>query len=161
MAPSLGPAQYRPVGRVIYNIARPPTFLLIRSVEGGCGGVQAGLKRHKNKMGSRYIELFVSSKGDMLQAIQQHGYYADQPEPPLLGTVARPGQPGGHIAARQSASYSRGPPDVREGSNTLRLRGLPYSAGVEEITEFFSGLLLFSLRPKLVVLHQICHMGRA
>lgn len=35
----------------------------------------AALGRHKEKIGPRYIEIFESSKGDMWQAVQQHGYF--------------------------------------------------------------------------------------
>ncbi|KAL4458089.1 hypothetical protein ABPG75_012954 [Micractinium tetrahymenae] len=35
----------------------------------------AALARHKEKIGARYIEIFESSKGDMFQAVQQHGYF--------------------------------------------------------------------------------------
>lgn len=35
----------------------------------------AALARHKEKIGPRYIEIFESSKGDMWQAVQQHGYF--------------------------------------------------------------------------------------
>ena len=79
----------------------------------------------------------------MLQAIQQHGYYADQPESALRGAVAQQMQQGSDMINRQSFAYSRSPGEAREGSNTLRLRGLPYSAGVDEIIEFFSGPSLF------------------
>eukprot|EP00887_Chlorella_sp_A99_P001529 scaffold8.g1529.t1 len=35
----------------------------------------AALGRHKAKIGSRYIEIFTSSKADMYQAVQQHGFF--------------------------------------------------------------------------------------
>ena len=38
-------------------------------------GLAAALGRHKEKIGARYIEIFESSKGDMYQAVQQHGYF--------------------------------------------------------------------------------------
>ena len=95
-------------------------------------------------MGSRYIELFVSSKGDMLQAVQLHGYYADQPDSALRGAAMQLLQPSSD-SAQPPAPYSRSQSDVREGSDTLRLRGLPYSAGVDEITDFFSGEVLYTL----------------
>lgn len=36
---------------------------------------EAALGHHKQKIGARYIEIFESSKGDMWQAVQQHGYF--------------------------------------------------------------------------------------
>lgn len=84
---------------------------------------QQAMAKHKEKMGPRYIELFHSSKGDMLQAIQQNGYYLGQAE-------------------RRKPSHaqipSTGPAATIDGS-TLKLRGLPYSAGIDEITDFFQG----------------------
>ncbi|KAK9809304.1 hypothetical protein WJX73_002890 [Symbiochloris irregularis] len=123
---------------------------------------QEALKRHKEKMGSRYIELFVSSKGDMLQAIQLHGYYADQPESAVRGTASQQQQqqlmPANEVAGQQSQPYHRSQGEVREGSDTLRLRGLPFSAGVDEITEFFSG---FSLAPRSIhILSKTDRTGR-
>lgn len=38
-------------------------------------GKQAALAKHKEKIGSRYIEIFDSSKGDMYQAVQQYGCF--------------------------------------------------------------------------------------
>ena len=38
-------------------------------------GQQAALARHKESIGSRYIEIFQSSKGDLYQAVQQHGFF--------------------------------------------------------------------------------------
>ena len=74
----------------------------------------------------------------MLQAIQQHGYYADQPESALRLNATQHWQQAPDLA-RQAPGQGRPYGEIREGSNTLRLRGLPYSAGVDEITEFFSG----------------------
>lgn len=101
-------------------------------------------------MGSRYIELFVSSKGDMLQAIQLHGYYADQPDSAVRGAASQQQQhqsqllPASEEGGQQAPPYNRSQGDVREGSDTLRLRGLPFSAGVDEITDFFSGAQILS-----------------
>lgn len=85
------------------------------------------LKRHRNKIGSRYIELFVSSKDDMTQAPSQLGY--------------------NQFSERRRVSYTpyhqhqgpaSGPAAVTDGT-TLKLRGLPFSAGVDEVIEFFKG----------------------
>ena len=43
---------------------------------------QAALQRHRQQMGSRYIELFPASKGDALHAMQQNGYYTGEPACP-------------------------------------------------------------------------------
>lgn len=39
---------------------------------------QEAMKRHKQHMGSRYIELFKSTKADLLQALQQNRFYKEQ-----------------------------------------------------------------------------------
>ncbi|GMH42052.1 hypothetical protein BSKO_09971 [Bryopsis sp. KO-2023] len=41
---------------------------------------QDAMKRHKQHMGSRYIELFKSTKADLLQALQQNRFYKEQAE---------------------------------------------------------------------------------
>ncbi|CAL8467151.1 g6687 [Coccomyxa elongata] len=113
------------------------------------------LKRHKNEIGDRYIELFVSSKANMIQAVQQSNYYLGQsqhavgpsmlPHPlpplPLHAPIASFGAPYGQ------APYGQGAPMqsvVSADGSTLRLRGLPYAAGIDEITSFFAG---FALAP--------------
>lgn len=57
--------------------------------------------------------------------------------PPMLG-----GPPAGPPYPAPRAAYGAGAPMqsvVSADGSTLRLRGLPYSAGVDEITEFFAG----------------------
>lgn len=41
---------------------------------------QDAMKRHKQHMGPRYIELFKSTKADLLQALQQNRFYKEQAE---------------------------------------------------------------------------------
>lgn len=41
---------------------------------------QEALKLHKHHMGSRYIELFKSTKADLMQALQQNRFYKEQAE---------------------------------------------------------------------------------
>jgi hypothetical protein len=84
------------------------------------------LKKHKAKLGARYIELFQSSKGDMYQAISQNAYYL------------------GHNERRvrtQGSPALQPPPNVAADGSTLKLRGLPYTAGVDDVTEFFNGTI--------------------
>lgn len=89
------------------------------------------MKRHKEKLGSRYIELFVSSKGDMLQAVQHNGYYTGQPDPQHAKQQRHGG--GSHAGPGQHA------PSFSSDGSTLELRGLPYSATIDDITTFFAG----------------------
>lgn len=91
------------------------------------------MQRHKEKLGARYIELFVSSKGDMLQAVQHNGYYTGDPDGVSHhGSKGYRGVGAGHGGPQQS------PPCASDGS-TLELRGLPYSATVDDVTSFFEG----------------------
>ena len=39
------------------------------------GEAAVALGRHKERIGSRYIEIFPSSKGDLLHAVQQYGFF--------------------------------------------------------------------------------------
>ena len=120
-------------------------------------GHREAMKLHKKSMGSRYIELFNSNKGDMVQAMQQKKYYAAQssgtsataggaPAPAPPGPIKTPiaggsGRKRGGYAAAVAATPTSGPASHVNGS-TLKLRGLPYSAGIEEITGFFEGFSL-------------------
>ena len=88
---------------------------------------QSALQRHKQQLGNRYIELFPSSKGDLFHSIQHNGYYTGMgASVPTAETGQRqadmPLSPGSHVT-----------------TDTLRLRGLPYSAGLADVEAFFSG----------------------
>ncbi|MFH4975546.1 hypothetical protein AB6A40_002255 [Gnathostoma spinigerum] len=74
--------------------------------------VSEALKLHKNEMNGRYIEVFTVSNGEVIQMIR-HG-------------VLR--SPDGRNSDRLSRNY------------VVRLRGIPFSATVEDIRAFFSGL---------------------
>ena len=88
---------------------------------------QSALQRHKQQMGSRYIELFPASKGDALHAMQQNGYYTgDSPAEP---EPAEDDSPAAEPCARSA----------EDATDTLRLRGLPFTAGPEDIQQFFAG----------------------
>lgn len=97
------------------------------------------MKRQKEKLGPRYIELFVSSKGDMLQAVQHNGYYTSQPDgaPQQGGSGGRGGR---HNRQKGSGGpAAQPPPPCASDGSALELRGLPYSATVEDVTSFFAG----------------------
>ena len=110
----------------------------------------------------------------MVQAMQQSSYYMGlqrhpgmalmpglplpgmQPAPmhvPMIGYQYRPAY--GHGAPMQSV--------VSVDGSTLRLRGLPYSAGVEEISEFFSGGCFAAVCPPVFLWlpeqHDLCVYG--
>lgn len=111
------------------------------------------LKRHKNSIGDRYIELFKVNKVDMVQAMQQNSYNMMQAErkrnkagngsgstASFTGSAGAAGGRGGQPPPPVPTS---GPASQVDGT-TLKLRGLPYSAGVDEITDFFQGFSLAS-----------------
>ncbi|CAK0735830.1 hypothetical protein CVIRNUC_000646 [Coccomyxa viridis] len=110
------------------------------------------LGKHKEAMGERYIELFLSTKANMVQAVQQSSYYVGlqrNPGMPLMGLQLPGMQPAPMHAPvmglQYRPAYGQGAPVqsvVSADGSTLRLRGLPYSAGVEEIADFFSGYSL-------------------
>lgn len=87
------------------------------------------MKRHKEHMGSRYIELFKSTKADLLQALEQNRFYQREAEKRRW------------LAANMPA-LGHGP--MGEPSGVKLQRGSPYS-GVEDVTRIFEG---FSLGPQ-------------
>ncbi|KAL4432818.1 hypothetical protein ABPG77_008144 [Micractinium sp. CCAP 211/92] len=97
----------------------------------------AALARHKEKIGARYIEIFQSSKGDMFQAVQQHGYFT------CTGGRRRHhwhqqhgGAGGGGSAAAAAAASAQYQQDAGGGGGGgARSRG----AQVDEMTNAFAG----------------------
>jgi hypothetical protein len=92
----------------------------------GPEAVAAALARHKERIGARYIEIFESSKGDMFQAVQQHGYFT------TVGGRRRHHwhQQLGGAPAQGQGQY---PPDAGGGGG--RARG----SQVEDVTSAFAG----------------------
>lgn len=85
----------------------------------------AALARHKEKIGSRYIEIFESSRGDMYQAVQQHGYFT---------TVG--GRRRHHWHQAPHAGGGGYPPDAGGGGGSGRGGA---AMGVDEMTNAFAG----------------------
>uniref|UniRef100_A0A8C4MZV2 Epithelial splicing regulatory protein 2 n=1 Tax=Equus asinus asinus TaxID=83772 RepID=A0A8C4MZV2_EQUAS len=79
---------------------------------------QAALRRHKGMLGKRYIELFRSTAAEVQQVLNR---YASSP---LLPTVTAPLLP---IPFPLAAGTER---------DCVRLRGLPYTATIEDILSF-------------------------
>ncbi|XP_036131675.1 epithelial splicing regulatory protein 2 isoform X1 [Molossus molossus] len=94
-----------------------------------CEGVaQAALRRHKGMLGKRYIELFRSTAAEVQQVLNR---YASSP---LLPTLTAPLLP---IPFPLVAGTGR---------DCVRLRGLPYTATIEDILSFL-GEAAADIRP--------------
>ncbi|KAL9248376.1 hypothetical protein vseg_021704 [Gypsophila vaccaria] len=84
--------------------------------------VDFALQRNKQNIGRRYVEVFRSKRHDYYKAIADE--ISDiQSDSPRRGSRAR--------------SYDEGK-DLLEHTGILRLRGLPFSAGSEDIKNFFN-----------------------
>ncbi|XP_053605283.1 heterogeneous nuclear ribonucleoprotein H2-like [Plodia interpunctella] len=75
--------------------------------------VEAALKKDKENMGKRYIEVFSTDRQDMEWALN---------------------------AMRQSENGFDGIPNVTDDMGIVKLRGLPFGCSKEEIIQFFDGL---------------------
>ncbi|XP_053571183.1 epithelial splicing regulatory protein 1 isoform X1 [Bombina bombina] len=87
---------------------------------------QNALKKHKDLLGKRYIELFRSTAAEVQQVLNRYSStpLIQLPTPPIIPVLPQPFLP---------------PVNVRD---CIRLRGLPYAASIEDILEFlgeFSG----------------------
>ncbi|XP_068178410.1 epithelial splicing regulatory protein 2 isoform X2 [Antennarius striatus] len=86
---------------------------------------QNALKKHKQILGKRYIELFRSTAAEVQQVLNRYM------STPLISTLP----PSPIVPVPVLAT----PPFLPAASNTrdcVRLRGLPYTAGIEDILEF-------------------------
>lgn len=89
--------------------------------------VDFALQRNRQNMGRRYVEVFRSKRQEYYKAIA--GEVFD----------ARGGSPRRNIP--RSKSYDEGK-DSAEHTGILRLRGLPFSAGKDDIIDFFKDIVL-------------------
>uniref|UniRef100_A0A672JSU9 Epithelial splicing regulatory protein 2-like n=1 Tax=Salarias fasciatus TaxID=181472 RepID=A0A672JSU9_SALFA len=88
---------------------------------------QNALKKHKQILGKRYIELFRSTAAEVQQVLNRYM------SAPLISTL-----PSSPIMPMPVLST---PPFLPAASSTrdcIRLRGLPYTAGIEDILEFMA-----------------------
>eukprot|EP00850_Spirogloea_muscicola_P011829 SM000075S21918 [mRNA] locus=s75:21796:24659:+ [translate_table: standard] len=102
------------------------------------------MQLHREPMGSRYVELFRSTKGEMMNAVQQrmYGMYAGVGGGGTVGLgmqgIAGMGMGMGMGGAVPNTA---GGGDLAE-NVCVKLRGMPYNAGAREIAEFMDGLSL-------------------
>ncbi|XP_051562600.1 epithelial splicing regulatory protein 2-like isoform X1 [Myxocyprinus asiaticus] len=89
---------------------------------------QNALKKHKQILGKRYIELFRSTAAEVQQVLNRYM------STPLISTLPPPPPP------MVSVPVLATPPYIATGStrDCIRLRGLPYTAAIEDILEFMS-----------------------
>lgn len=115
------------------------------------------MQLHREPMGSRYVELFRSTKAEMMTAVQQRMYgsfsglggffnYVGQ-LPGMMGAFGLQGLAGMNLATMQAAGLgmaglqSQG--DLSE-NVCIKMRGLPYNAVPKDIMEFFEGYKIAS-----------------
>ncbi|EFJ14378.1 hypothetical protein SELMODRAFT_446014 [Selaginella moellendorffii] len=105
------------------------------------------MQLHREPMGSRYVELFKSTKGEMMTSVQQKLWFAGVGNMSPVGSLGQiPGMLGGYGmqgvgALNLGAVQSPGPGAIGDISEDvcIKMRGLPYNSGPREITEFFQG----------------------
>ncbi|KAM4593370.1 epithelial splicing regulatory protein 2 isoform 1-T1 [Odontesthes bonariensis] len=86
---------------------------------------QNALKRHKQILGKRYIELFRSTAAEVQQVLNRYM------STPLISTL-----PPSPIVPLPVLSTPPFLPSASSSRDCVRLRGLPYTAGIEDILEF-------------------------
>ncbi|KAG6551429.1 hypothetical protein Mapa_007075 [Marchantia paleacea] len=113
------------------------------------------MQLHREPMGTRYVELFRSTKGEMMTAVQQRMYGmfsgvggfsqfgAVSQIPGMMGAFGVQGLTGMNVAAMQAAGLG-GMTGLQTLGDTsehvcIKMRGLPYNAGQREIMDFFEG----------------------
>ncbi|XP_030458691.1 uncharacterized protein LOC115679229 isoform X2 [Syzygium oleosum] len=84
--------------------------------------VDFALQRNRQSMGRRYVEVFRSKRQDYYKAIANEV------------SEARGGSPHRSISRGKSSNERK---DSAEHTGILRLRGLPFSAGKDDVLEFF------------------------
>ncbi|XP_037532233.1 epithelial splicing regulatory protein 1 isoform X1 [Nematolebias whitei] len=93
---------------------------------------QCALRKHKDMLGKRYIELFKSTAAEVQQVLNRYS------SPPLIPVAPAP-----LVSVLPSVSLLPPPGSARD---CLRLRGLPYTASIEDILTFL-GEFTQDVRP--------------
>ncbi|XP_038694996.1 heterogeneous nuclear ribonucleoprotein H3-like isoform X2 [Tripterygium wilfordii] len=89
--------------------------------------VDFALQKNRHNMGRRYVEVFRSKRQEYYKAIANEVSDARGGSPRRSGSRAR-----SYDEAKESAEHT----------GVLRLRGLPFSAGKDDIVEFFKDFML-------------------
>jgi len=109
-----------------FGKATGDAFVLFETEEHGC----AALRKHRCTLGSRYVELFRSSQSEVQQVLNSYSNFLHNFPPIMLPPL--PQQPPFHPPFLL-------PGPCINGMNTkdcLRLRGLPFSATVQDVLDF-------------------------
>eukprot|EP00898_Chlorokybus_atmophyticus_P005946 jgi/Chlat1/6352/Chrsp44S05910 len=93
----------------------------------------ASVSRHMQRIGSRYIEVFRSNKGDMLEAMRQRG------AAPAAYGASQLTYGAGQVPAMGPGMMAPGVSGVGGENAVLKLRGLPFSATEMDLAAFFEG----------------------
>ena len=132
---------------------------------------KSAMKRNNARIGSRYIELFPSSESEFEAVLSQTPYiqesssssdrqfdYWEGDARQSLDYRAKsylniPPPNGDHLYSQQHAGYYQ--------ANVLKMRGLPYSASVIDIQQFFNGMAILPNGIHIIFNHQGKPSGEA
>uniref|UniRef100_A0A0G4HBR1 RRM domain-containing protein n=1 Tax=Chromera velia CCMP2878 TaxID=1169474 RepID=A0A0G4HBR1_9ALVE len=114
---------------------------------------RARTELNKQTLGSRYVELFPSNRGEFQAAVSGRpggpmgGWRGDRNGPGGPGMFGGGG--GGGYGGGGGGGYRGGPSNISVGmpATCLRMRGLPFSASEMEIMTFFQGFQMVSVLP--------------
>ncbi|OWA51614.1 RNA-binding protein fusilli [Hypsibius exemplaris] len=99
-------------------------FVLLGSEDDG----RRAIAKHRQTLGSRYVELFRSTAAEVSQVLNHTHDRSDQ-QKPLIATPP-------HINGMISPLLTMQSPLLGVQRNCIRLRGLPFNSGVEDILDF-------------------------
>ena len=114
----------------VYHPDGRPTgdaFVLFEKVEHG----KQALTKHRQSIGKRYVELFQTSRNEVIQILSRYTAFATSGVPTAY-PVPRPLRPTITEAVMQNKGYLSNSKDI------IRLRGLPYAASVQDILDFLN-----------------------
>ena len=115
----------------VYHPDGRPTgdaFVLFEKVEHG----KQALTKHRQSIGKRYVELFQTSRNEVVQIFSRFSAFVASGVPPAAFPVPRPLRPAITEAVMQNKGYLSNNKDI------IRLRGLPYAASVQDILDFLN-----------------------
>ena len=109
-----------------FGKATGDAFVLFETEEAGC----AALRKHRAILGSRYVELFRSSQSEVQQVLNSYSNFMHSIPPFMFPPL--PHQPPFHPPFLVPGQCT----NDGNGKDCLRLRGLPFSASVQDVLDF-------------------------